>query len=97
MKHKLINLWMIFLWCFTFFIPIFTKYSNCWYWSLWQFAFKGGRIIGIPSKRWGGHHWVWEDKDGVQWEYTLKGLPRYSPWWKMIVYKGFVRKFRTRS
>lgn len=94
MKHKIITAWMIFLWSFTFFIPIFTNYSNCWYWSIWQKISKGGRLIALPSKRWGGHHWIWEDKNGVKWEYTLKGLPPYSAWWEVFVYKGYVRKFR---
>ena len=94
MKKKIITAWMLFLWTFAFFIPIFTQYSNCWYWSIWKKITKGGRVIPIPSKRWGGHHWIWEDKDKVQWEYTLKGLPPYSPWWIMVVYKGFVIIFR---
>ena len=72
MKKKIITAWMLFLWTFAFFIPIFTQYSNCWYWSIWKKITKGGRVIPIPSKRWGGHHWIWEDKDKVQWEYNLK-------------------------
>lgn len=89
--------WMISLWLFTFAIPVFTKYSNCWYWSLWKKITVGGKMIPIPSNRWAGHHWVWKDPDGVIWEYTLKGLPPWSKWYELYVYKGYVRKFRIRS
>lgn len=90
----LMTAWMIFIWIIIFPVPIFTRYSNCWYWALWKRITRGGRMIPLASKRWGGHHWIWEDNNLVQWEYTLKGLPKYSAWWTLIVYNGFVRKFR---
>jgi hypothetical protein len=94
-KRWIMTYWMISLWSLTFMIPIFTAYSNCWYWSLWKRITKGGKMIPIASKRWSGHHWIWQDPDGVLWEYTLKDLPPFSAWWELYVYKGFVRKFRT--
>lgn len=94
MKRLFLTSMMIFLWSFTWFIPIFTKYSNCWYWAVWQRITKGGQIIPLASKRWGGHHWIWQDKDGVKWEYTRKDLPEYSFWYQLYVYKGYARKFR---
>jgi hypothetical protein len=86
--------WMIFLWIIIFPVPVLTKYSNCWYWAFWKRITCGGKMIPLESKRWSGHHWLWQDKDGVYWEYTLSGLPPFSPWYTLVVYNGFVRKFR---
>lgn len=95
MKKYIITGWMIFLWIIIWPVPFLTKYSNCWYWSLWKKITCGGRMISIPSKRWSGHHWVWEDHDGNQWEYTTKRkLPKFSPWWTLVVYEGYSRRFR---
>jgi hypothetical protein len=96
MKKYIVTGWMIFLWVLIFPVPIFTRYSNCWYWSLWQKITKGGHMIPYASKRWSGHHWVWKDNNGETWEYTtIRKLPKFSPWWTLVVYKGYSRKFRT--
>jgi hypothetical protein len=53
-------------------------------------------MIPYASKRWSGHHWVWEDKNNEIWEYTpIRKLPKFSPWWTLVVYKGYTRKFKT--
>lgn len=96
MKAWLITIWMIFLWCLIFLVPCATAYSNCWYWSVWQRITRGGQIKPVASKRWSGHHWIWIDPQGTAWEYTTRRrLPAFTPWYKLIVYQGHTRKFRS--
>jgi len=95
MKRKLVTAWMIFIWIIIAPVIAFTSYSNCWYYALMQKIKYGGNMVPISSKRWSGHHWIWIDEDMQPWEYTLTKMPKFTPWYKLIVYKGVVRKFRT--
>lgn len=95
MKKYLVTGWMILIWIIIWPVPLFTKYSNCWYWSLGMKMSRGGKMIPMQSKRWSGHHWVWQDLEGYQWEYTPnRKLPKFSPWWTLVVYEGYSRRFR---
>ena len=51
-------------------------------------------ITVIKSKRWSGHHFVWTDRGGETWEYTVKKMPRFTPWWRLVLYSGVERKVR---
>tara|TARA_A100001035_G_scaffold280199_1_gene284597 strand:- start:7125 stop:7430 length:306 start_codon:yes stop_codon:yes gene_type:complete len=93
---KLMTLWMAFLWLV--FLPIvpFISKSNCWYYSIWRWVSSGfkGKIVPVQSRRWRGYHCVYVDEHGIPWEYTMKKLPRFMPWWQFILYDGIVRRYR---
>ena len=50
--------------------------------------------MAFPSKRWSGHHFIWIDKNGTPWEYTKTNMPRFVPWYKLVIYSGTVRRVR---
>ena len=87
---------MIFLWILLLPIIPFINYSNCWYYAMWHKIRHNAKIIPMPSKRWSGHHWIWIDSESQAWEYTLTKMPKFTPWYKLVLYKGVVRKFRGR-
>ena len=93
---KFTTLWMIFLWFLLLPIIAFIPHSNCWYYSVKRWILEGfrGKVIPVESRRWRGYHCVYQDADGVLWEYTLKRMPRFMPWWKLIVYRGVERRYR---
>ena len=96
-RSKLVTVWAIIVGAVAYpIVLLMPNYSNCWYYSLQRFVFEGfcGRVVPIESRRWRGYHCIYVDHDGVPWEYTYEKMPRYLPWYKMLVYKGVVRKYR---
>lgn len=90
----IVTSWMIFLWTLLLPVAPFIKQSNCWYHVTKNRILWGGKITVIKSKRWSGHHFVWTDRGGETWEYTVKKMPRFTPWWKLVLYSGVERKVR---
>lgn len=96
-KHRLITVWAIIVGAIMYPVILFIpNYSNCWYYSLQRFVFEGfqGKVIPVASRRWRGYHCVYQDGDGELWEYTMEHMPRNLPWYRMLVYRGVVRKYR---
>lgn len=83
---------VVFVWMWP--IRLFTNKSNCYFWTLEQLIFRGGRAEWHPSRRWIGLHVVWIATDGTPWEYTLANLNRNTPWYKLLIYNGIVRRYR---
>ena len=84
----MIVLWVI-LWPIIVLIP---NRSNCWYYAIKHKLIHGGTIYAIPSKRWNGHHFICLDKQFQAWEYTYPDMPKNTPWYKLIAYKGIEQK-----
>lgn len=82
----------IFFWAWP--VRLFTKKNNCYFWTLEQIITRGGSAEWYPSKRWKGYHVVWISPDGQKLEYTIPRLARGTPWYKMLFYRGTVRRFR---
>ena len=96
MTKKLVTLWILFLWIFLLPIVPFINKSNCWYYAICRWVAEGfkGKVVPVASVRWRVYHCVYVDADGVAWEYTLKKMPRFMPWWKLVLYDGIVRRYR---
>lgn len=75
-------------------IKYVTGYYNCWYYCYYRLITQGGKVHWLRSKRYNGFHWVYEDKNKKLWEYTLYSMPKFTPWWGLLYYKGVERKFR---
>ena len=92
----LMTAWLFLLWFLLMPIVLLTPYSNCWYYAVKRLVFEGfvGKVVPIASKRWRGYHCVYQDVDGVMWEYTMKKIPRNLPWWKLIIYRGVERRYK---
>jgi|TARA_R100000005_G_C4915165_1_gene151033 hypothetical protein len=71
-----------------------TGYYNCWYYCVYRKILFGGKIHWLKSKRYNGYHWVYESENGEKWEYTLKKMPRFTPWYFLLFYRGVERKYR---
>ncbi len=76
------------------FIEAETGYYNCWYYCMYRRLRYGGKIHWLRSKRYNGFHWVYETNKGDKWEFTLKKMPRFTPWYFLLFYKGEERRFR---
>jgi len=70
------------------------KYYNCWYYCYYRLIIRGGNVHRFRSKRYNGFHWVYEDNNNQLWEYTIPNMPKFTPWWKLLFYKGVERRFR---
>ena len=77
-------------------IQYFTGYYNCWYYCYYRKLTRGGTVHWFQSKRYNGYHWVYQDNNGNAWEYTIPKMPKFTPWWDLLYYKGQERKFRGR-
>ena len=93
---KLVTTWMILLWVLLLPIIAFIPQSNCWYYAgkRWFLGGFRGKIVPVASRRWRGYHCVYEDEHGQLWEFTLHRMPKFVPWWKLILYRGIERKYR---
>jgi|TARA_B100001540_G_scaffold302668_1_gene310428 hypothetical protein len=96
MQKRIVTAWLIFLGIVMLPILPLIPYSNCWYYSFKRYILEGfkGKIIPVASRRWRGYHCVYQDAEGQLWEYTMKKMPRYMPWWRMFIYKGVERRYR---
>lgn len=90
----LLTILMLFIWTLLLPIAPFIPHSNCWYFAMKKRILRGGKVHLIRSKRWSGHHWFWQDKNGLFWEYTMTRMPKFTPFWKLIMYRGVERRFR---
>ena len=93
-KAHFVTASMIVLW--TLLAPItaltYPKRCNCFYYAVIMWLFNRGEIIAIPSKMWAGHHFMILVDNTELWEYTLENMQKNTPWYKLLLYKGIVRK-----
>lgn len=86
---------MIVLWCLQLPVVIFLPgYSNCWYFAVKNKLMYGGDIISIPSRFWAGNHFMWLDNNHKLWEYVYPKMPKNTPWYKLLIYKGKPRQIK---
>ena len=98
MSPKVVTSCMVVLWVLQLPIVIFLpKYSNCWYYAVKNKLRYGGKIFSLESKRWAGHHFMWLSPEHELWEYTYPDMPENTPWYKLLIYKGKIRKIPGRD
>ncbi len=76
-------------------IKYMTGHYNCWYYCYYRLLTRGGKVHWFRSNRYSGFHWVYEDTNNIHWEYTIPNMPRFTPWWELLFYKGVERRFRS--
>jgi len=94
MKRWVISFCLIVIFIWVWPIRLFTNKNNCYYWTLEQIILKGGRAEWYDAVRWAGHHIIWIAPDGTPWEYTPPKVYKNTPWYKLFLYNGEVRRYR---
>jgi len=92
MKRKIITLFVmvVFFWSWPY--RFFTKKNNCYFWTLEQLIKHGGSVKWTDASNWAGYHAIWIRPDGQLREYVPIDSEKYKPWYRMLFFKGVVRK-----
>lgn len=91
MRRKLLTLiiFIVFFWMWPY--RLFTDKNNCYFWTLEKLLTQGGTVRWYKSNLWYGYHCTWINKDGEEWEYTLKKTTK-TTLCKVLWYNGKVRR-----
>jgi len=66
---------------------------NCYVWCFYQWLKHGGKInFYMKNIVWWGPHSTWTNKQGVEWEFTLRRVRPKPFYWLPVWYKGVVKK-----